>query len=110
MTAVRPRVQVSLADDVAETVRRVAAVQGRSMSAVIGELVTEMEPGLRRVAELGEQLERVSVEQRAAIQRAIEWADAEVAPPLEQAFSAMSRGLDEAARVGAGNADLTPPR
>jgi len=103
-------VQVSLADDVAETVRRVAAVQRRSMSAVIGELVTEMEPGLRRVAELGEQFEQASVEQRASIQRAIERADEDVAVPLEQAFSAMSRGFDNAARVSDGTGDLTPPR
>lgn len=111
MPAVRPRVSVVLDENVADTLRRVAAVQGRSVSSVVGDLVTEFEPGLRQVAELGEALDRLNGEQRDAVRRSVAAADQDIAGPLghaiEQLQAVMGR-VHEFAQDAAAGGDRPP--
>lgn len=113
MVAARPRLSIVLDEGVHETIRRVAAVQGRSMSSVVAEMVTELEPGLRQVADLGEAMDRMSEVQRADWRRAVRTAGEEVGGPLEDAVKGFQEALNRLQKVSAevgADAALTPPK
>lgn len=93
MSAKRPRVSVVLDADVVETLQRVGAVQGRSVSRIIGEILRELEPGLRKVADLGEAFDRLTAEQASSLKRAVHAADADLGAPLEDALGTVLQVL-----------------
>lgn len=101
VTGQRPRLSVTLEADVYETIQRVALVQGVSMSSVVQGLAREMEPGLRRVAELGEAMAAASASQRESIRRAIARTDEELAVPLADALGVSLEVLRRIDAVGA---------
>lgn len=103
MATKRPRVSVVLDEDVAATVRQVAAMQGRSVSALIGELVTEMEPGLRRVVRLGEAIEQASQEQKEAIRLAVAESEKHAAALIGEAMEWLDSGDVTEGRPPLGN-------
>lgn len=98
MATSKPRLTITFEPHQAQTLERVAALDGRSVSALVRELVESLEPGLRRVAELGEATQRATEEQRAEIRAAVARIDQELAEPLAEAMGmslAVMRELDE---------------
>lgn len=67
-----------------EVLRRLAEMQGRSISAVIRELVDGVRPGLERVIELGEAYEAASLATREIMADATQAAEAELGPQLAE--------------------------
>lgn len=112
MPAARPRVSVVLDEQVHETVRRVAAVQGRSLSRVVADLVSEMEPGLRQVADMGEAFQELTAEQVESVRRAVADVDAEISPTLRDGLVNLGlvvERLNGLVKAG-GRPDSDPPR
>lgn len=110
MAAARPRISVVVDESTLETLRRVAVVQGRSVSSVVGEMCQELEPGLRKVAELGEAYAAMSEAQKASMRLAVESTDERVARPLGEALEAVQSAFAEWQEIADGRDDLTPPR
>lgn len=109
-TKSRPRVLVTLDWDVLETVGRVARLQGRSKSALVRELVTELEPGLRRLADLGEAYESLEEQQRETLRRAVFDADERLGEPLQAAVTTAVEALQELDSLARAASKMTPPR
>lgn len=109
MPTTKPRLTVTLPEQVYATVQRVAAVQGGSMSSVIVELVESMEPGLRRIADLGEAMDRATEEQRQAMRDAVAVTDERLAGPLAEAMGISVEVLREYDRLAAGLSPDDPP-
>lgn len=99
MPAVNPRVSVVLAPAVAETLRRVAAVNKTSMSKVVSELVTEMEPGLRQVADIGEMIGDLDASRVASMRQVVADLDGELAEPIKAGLAAMAEMSQAVDRV-----------
>jgi len=104
----RPRVSVVLDPPVYEIVSRVSAVQGRSMSAILSEMVTELSPGLLQVAELGEALERLTEAQRADWRAAVEATGQDVAGPLTDAVQGAAVALAKLQELSEGVLETAP--
>lgn len=90
----RLRITIQVDHDTNETLRRLAAVQGRGVSAIVREILQDFEPGLREVAELGERFQQASAEQRQLIIAAVETADREIAAPLAAIMTRMQEGFN----------------
>lgn len=82
------RFTVSVPVEVGRTLRRLAAVEHRSISAVIAEVLGDLEPGFRTVAELGERFEAASESQRVALADAVEVTGDRIGRPLAEALAA----------------------
>lgn len=76
------RVTVTVPDDVLETWRLAAQVQGQSLSGLIAEWMRELEPGLRGVVQLGLAMKQADESQREAIRAAVMDAAAVAEGPL----------------------------
>lgn len=100
MTRVRrPRVSVVLDGEVLDTLQRVAAVQKKSVSRLVRELVTALEPGLRPVAAFGEAMEAADSARRAGVQAAVLRGEPELEAALAHAvavFAKVSTEIDDA--------------
>lgn len=107
MAAKRPRISVVLDEDVLDTLRRLATVEGRSVSKVVGELVSGLEPGLRPVVELGEAFESMTEARRAAVRAAVEAGEPGLVEPMRAALEAFGQVMLEVREAAAG--DDSPP-
>lgn len=108
MVLVKPRVTVTLEPYQAETLRRVSRVNGVSISSIIRDFVEAWEPGLRRIADLGEAMEQADAAQRAELAAALQRVDEELALPLQEALQTSTAAL-EAIDAVAGVAQVDPP-
>lgn len=80
-------------------VRRVAAVQNVSMSAVVRDLVASMAPGLDQVAKLGEAMQSAVEDQKCAIRTAIAEVDREYAERLLAAVDVVNEAMEALAEA-----------
>lgn len=91
--AINPRISVTLDPQTADTLRRLAVVQRKSTSAIAREVLSDFEPSLRRIADLGECFELASIEQKQAITEAMDRLDQDLAGPLMDAVSTAKQTL-----------------
>lgn len=106
MPAKRPRVTFVLDAQVLHTLRRLSAVQHRSVSRIVAEMVTALEPGLVPIADLGEAMEAADAARRAGMERAVLRGEPELQAAMAHAvavFAKVSTEIDDAWR------DLDPP-
>jgi hypothetical protein len=89
----RPRITVSLSTDGYESLRRIAALSGESMSATVAGLVDAVAPALSRSADLFEAAQRSTAETRATLAKAAEVADGSVRPHLQTAMRAYREAM-----------------
>lgn len=94
-----PRLMISVPPHVKRTVERVAVVQGKSQSAVVAEILEELEPGLLRVAMLGELLRDMTQSQRESLRAGVEAAEEDVARAIGASLEAL--GMFDGAVSGA---------
>ena len=83
--------------DVADALQRMAAVQDRTVSAAVAEVLEEMGPTFRDVAELGEAFEAASESQRLAVRAGVAESEVRVGPHVEalvREFRALMGGLE----------------
>lgn len=73
---------MTVPDNVLETWRLAAQVQGQSLSGLIAEWMSELEPGLHGVVQLGLAMKKADEAQRAAIRAAVMDAAAVAEGPL----------------------------
>lgn len=95
MPTAKPRISVTLDPSTAEILRRAAKVQGQSVSKLVGEMCTELAPGLERVAKFGEAFQASTLAQRESIRAGMNGADDVVHGLVQEALVAMT-ALDEA--------------
>ena len=82
------RISFTCSDSVADTLKRAAKVQNRSVSSLIAELLSDLEPGLRNVAEIGEKLDALTDEQKKERLSAVDLTDERLARPMHEAMDA----------------------
>jgi hypothetical protein len=86
MPTAKPRVQVTLTLPQHETLRRLAALQKRSMSSVISELFETVLPALERVAVVLQAAVRAQDSQRAGLLASAEQTERDLRPLVAQAM------------------------
>jgi hypothetical protein len=86
MATKKPRIQVSLKTSEYELVKRLAKLQGRSMSQVLSELFEEIAPVYERVAVVLQAASRAKVSAHEGMRQAAEQAEAEMAPHVAAAM------------------------
>lgn len=99
MATAKPRITVTLEDDVYETVKGMAEAQGCSMSAVVSELLTAVNPAQKRVLKAVQKAAAMTASERAKTVERIERAEQQLSMALEPVF-----GL-----LGDAGASLQPP-
>lgn len=90
------RISFTCPDSVADTLKRVAKVQKRSLSSLITELLTDLEPGLRELAEIGERLEALIDEQKKERLSAVGLTNECLARPMYEALDACTQIFNSA--------------
>ena len=99
MATAKPRITVTLEDDVYETVKGMAEAQGCSMSAVVSELLTAVNPAQKRVLKAVQKAAAMTASERAKTVERLERAEQQLSIALEPVFGL----LDDA------GASLQPP-
>jgi uncharacterized protein (DUF1778 family) len=87
MPTAKPRVQVTVTESQHHLLRRLAKLQGRSMSAVLAELLEEIAPVLERVAVVMQAAERAQASVREGLRTSAEQAEEQVRPLMAQALA-----------------------
>lgn len=83
-----PRLIVTVKPHVKRTIERLAVVQDRSMSAIVGELLEELEPSLLRLVMLGEAFREMSESRKESLRQGIDAAEEQVHAAMMQAMEA----------------------
>jgi hypothetical protein len=86
MPTANPRIQVTLKPSQHELIRRLAKLQGRSMSKVISELFDEIEPVYERVAVVLQAAKHAQSSANEGMRQAFEKAEGEMAPHVAAAM------------------------
>jgi len=81
-----PRIQVTMKPSQYELLKRLAKLQGRSMSAVVSELFDQIEPVYERIAVVLQAAVRAQDSAKEGLRQATEQAEAEMAPHVAQAM------------------------
>lgn len=89
------RVTVTVPDEVLETWRACAEVQGSSLSGLVAEWMSELEPGLRDVVRLGQAMKQADAAQREALRGAVNAAAETVQGPLVDAWAAWTAAMPD---------------
>jgi len=89
MPAVNPRVQVTLTSPQHDLLRRLAALQKRSMSAVLSELFETVYPALERVAVVLQAAARAQESQRQGLIESTKQAERDMRPHVAAAMGQM---------------------
>jgi hypothetical protein len=94
MATAKPRVSVTLDPDLHAALRELAALNGESLSAVIGGLLEALAPTVLRVVEAGRQFQALSNDMQDQVRKTFTEAEAEISPALSdlqtQAFAALA--------------------
>lgn len=83
MATTKPRITVTLEDDVYETVKGMAEAQGCSMSAVVSELLTAVNPAQKRVLKAVQRAASLTAKQREKTVQQLERAEQQISLALE---------------------------
>ena len=86
MPTTNPRIQVTVKPSQYELLKRLAKLQGRSMSAVVAELFDQLEPVYERIAVVLQAAVRAQASAKEGLRQATEQAEAEMAPHVAQAM------------------------
>jgi hypothetical protein len=86
LPTMNPRIQVTMKRSQYELLKRLAKLQGRSMSAVVSELFDQLEPVYERIAVVLQAAVRAQASAKEGLVRATEQAEAEMAPHVAQAM------------------------
>lgn len=103
MPTIKPRIAVTLDSESHEAVRYLSLATGRSMSAIIAELVQSIHPVLTRTADVVQAAKRAQDDQKQGLVRALHEAEQSLHPALlqagiasEKAFGAIERAASPA--------------
>lgn len=99
MATDKPRITITLEPDQHEVLRRLAGLQGGSMSRIVSELLAEVTPVLERVCESLELAKRAQAGVRANLRRVAEEAEEDLRPLAEMARSQFDRFAVELQRL-----------
>lgn len=110
MPTTRPRITITLDQRSHEVLTRLSAASGDSMSEIVAGFVDLAVPSLERVVAVLERAKAAPAEARAGLAAAIERAERDVIPGLQQAVGQWDLFLSEAAAGGtAADAQRPPP-
>lgn len=101
MPTIMPRITITLAVEEYAVLARVSELQGRPMSRIVVELLREMTPGLRRMADTME----LAIEARESVTRSLRRAVAEVDPVAAEFMKHFQSVEAETARLEDAAAD-----
>lgn len=104
------RVSVTLSEEQARTIERLAKVNGQSQSRIVGELVEAVEPVLKRVASLCEFAAKAKGETATKLRGSMEEAQAELEPMLLKAMRLMGMEPTLPAPTGKARSAAKGPR
>lgn len=94
MATVKPRVSVTLEPEMYAALKELAALNGESLSSVIGELIDAVAPTVLRVVEAGRQFEALSAGMQERARETFLAAEQQIAPAVaeltEQAVAALA--------------------
>lgn len=105
MATDKPRITITLEPDQHAVLRRLAGLQGGSMSRIVSELLAEVTPVLERVCESLELAKRAQAGVRANLRRVAEEAEEDLKPLAEMArnqFDLFALELERLVQAGAG--------
>lgn len=86
MATTKPRITITLEDDVYETVKGMAEAQGCSMSAVVSELLTAVNPAQKRILRAVQSAAALTERERAKTVAGLERAEQQITMALEPLF------------------------
>lgn len=99
MATTKPRAMVTLDPETYKALRDLAAINGQSLSAVIGELLYAVVPTVQRVVEAGRRYQALSEGMQDQVRSTFTAAEAKIAPAVEalteEAFGLLA-AIDEA--------------
>lgn len=72
MATKKPRIQVTLTNETADTVRRLASLSGKSASGIVGEILEDAAPTLARLCSTIETLRETAESQRSQLKLTLE--------------------------------------
>ena len=101
MPTTNPRIAVTLSPANYRILRRLADLQGRSMSRIVGELVAEMAPSLDRVADVVELAAKAQASVRDEIRAAVADAESSIVPHALAVADRFDAFRDELHALGA---------
>lgn len=101
MPTAKPRIQVTMTAQLYGTLKRLAELQGESMSAVALELLESVHPVLERIVVVGEAARQAQAQAKEGLRRSAERAEAELAPLVEKALGQFDWVLSEAQKATA---------
>lgn len=101
MPTTNPRIAVTLSPEHYRVLRRLADLQGRSMSRIVGELISEMAPSLDRVADVVELAAKAQASVRDEIRAAVGDAEASIVPHALAVADRFEAFRDELQALGA---------
>lgn len=111
MATDKPRITITLEPDQHEVLRRLAGLQGGSMSRIVSELLAEITPVLERVCESLELAKRAQAGVRANLRRVAEEAEEDLRPLAEMArnqFDLFAGELQRLVEAGEGRQQEAP--
>ena len=96
MPSNKPRINLTVSQQRYDLLKRLAELQGRSMTAVVNEVLDQVEPVLERVVVVLEAASKAEDEARTGLKESAEKAERDLAPVIEQALSQFDMFLQEA--------------
>ena len=108
MATNKPRIAVTVPPHIYATIRRLAELQDRSMSAVVGDLLAGIHPPLMRTVALLEAAREAPVQVREGLRRTMEDMERELVAASGSGLAQMDWLLDRVIEGGAEAADERP--
>ena len=110
MSTTKPRITISLEPHTYEVLRRLSEANGRPMSAAVTDFLELGVPSMERLVLLLERARQVPEEQREGVRKALESAEAAMAPSVAAALAQgdLFFAASEAAMSAAGGASREP--
>lgn len=108
MPTANPRIQLTLRPERHDLLKRLAALQGVSMAAVVSDILDPAYPVLERVCVVLEAAERAKESSRDGMREAMAKAEAELMPHLVQAVDQFDMFMGEVAKPAGVNLDAFP--
>lgn len=102
MPTMKPRVQVTMTPHQFAIIKRLASLQGRSMGALVLDLVEAVEPVLERTVVLLERAKEASAGIREGLRLSAEAAEADTLPHVQAAIGRFDLFITEAEQQAAG--------
>jgi hypothetical protein len=96
MPTAKPRIQVTVTESQYQLLKRLAQLQHRSMSAVLSEIIDQIEPVYERVAVVLQAAVRAQASMKEGMTQGMEQAEAELAPLVGKAMGQLDLLVNQA--------------